>query len=82
MVGGGESARSVFTGLDTAPERLEYRLATVRLDAGPGGTRLGRTEQVTFLRYTGHGSTDLAHLRGGSVRQLNGLDAVLRSTRT
>ncbi|MER5458053.1 SRPBCC domain-containing protein [Micromonospora sp. NPDC002389] len=106
-VGGGEMARSTFTGLDTAPERLEYRsryidiadahrivysyeavvdgelrwisLVTVRLEAETDGTRLERTEQVTFLRYAGNGSTDLAHLRGGSVLQLNGLDAALQS---
>ncbi|MDG4795853.1 SRPBCC domain-containing protein [Micromonospora sp. WMMD1082] len=109
-VGGGEVARSIFTGLDTAPERLEYRsryidiadghrivysyeavvdgelrwtsLVTVLLDAETDGTRLTRTEQVTFLRYTGDGSADLAHLRGGSVLQLNGLDAALRGTTT
>ncbi|MEU6072844.1 SRPBCC domain-containing protein [Micromonospora sp. NPDC047074] len=105
-VGGGETARSTFTGLDTAPERLEYRsryidiadtrrivfgyeavvdgelrwtsLVTVRFEGEAGGTRLDWTEQVAFLRYTGDGSTDLAHLRGGSVLRLNGLDAALR----
>lgn len=54
-------------------------LVTVRLDAETGGTRLEWTEQVTFLRYTGDGSSDLAHLRGGSLLRLNGLDAALRS---
>lgn len=106
-VGGGETARSTFTGLDTAPERLEYRsryidiadphrivygyeavvdgklrwtsLVTVRLDAETDGTRLGWTEQVTFIRYSGDGNTDLAHLRGGSVLRLNALDAALQS---
>jgi uncharacterized protein YndB with AHSA1/START domain len=106
-VGGGETARSTFTGLDTAPERLEYRsryiditgvhrivygyeaivdgelrwtsLVTVRLDAETDGTCLEWTEQVTFLRYTGDGSGDLAHLRGASALRLNGLDAVLKS---
>lgn len=108
-VGGGEMARSTFTGLDAAPERLEYRsryidiadghrivygyeavvdgelrwtsLVTVRLDAETDGSRLEWTEQVTFLRYTGDGSSDLAHLRGGSVLRLNGLDAALQSGR-
>jgi uncharacterized protein YndB with AHSA1/START domain len=108
-VGGGETARSIFTGLDTAPERLEYRsryidiagthrivygyeavvdgelrwtsLVTVRLDAETDGTRLEWTEQVTFLRYAGDGSADLAHLRGGSMLRLNGLHAALQSGR-
>ncbi|WP_433318420.1 SRPBCC domain-containing protein [Micromonospora sp. CA-269861] len=107
-VGGGETARSTFTGPDTAPELLEYRsryidiagthrivygyeaivdgelrwtsLVTVRLDAETDGTRLEWTEQATFVRYTGDGSADLAHLRGGSVLRLNGLDAVCRSS--
>ncbi|WP_327039608.1 SRPBCC family protein [Micromonospora maris] len=102
-------ASSTFTGLDTAPERLEYRsryidiadahrivygyeaivdgdlrwtsLVTVRLDPETDGTRLEWTEQVAFLKYTGDGSTDLAHLRGASVLRLNGLDAVLQSVR-
>jgi uncharacterized protein YndB with AHSA1/START domain len=108
-VGGGETTSSTYTGLDTAPERLEYRsryidimdthrivygyeaavdgelrwtsLATVRLDVETDGTRLDWTEQVTFLRYEGDGSVDLAHLRGASVLRLNGLDAVLQSER-
>jgi uncharacterized protein YndB with AHSA1/START domain len=106
-VGGGETARSTFTGLDVEPERLEYRsryidiadahrivygyeavvddelrwtsLVAVRLDAETDGTRLEWTEQVTFLWYTEDGSSDLAHLRGGSLLRLNGLDAALRS---
>jgi uncharacterized protein YndB with AHSA1/START domain len=105
-VGGGETARSTFTGPDTAPEQLEYRsryiditgihrivygyeavvdgdlrwtsLVTVRLDAERDGTRLEWIEQVTFLRYLGDGSVDLAHLRGASVLRLNGLDAALQ----
>ncbi|MFE9696434.1 SRPBCC domain-containing protein [Streptomyces sp. NPDC006270] len=105
-VGGGETARSTFNGLDTAPELLENRsryidiavdqrivygyeaivdgeprwtsLVTVRLDAETGGTRLKWTEQVTFLQYTGDGSTDLAHLRGASVLRLNGLATALQ----
>ncbi|MFG2070901.1 SRPBCC domain-containing protein [Micromonospora tulbaghiae] len=106
-MGGGETARSTFTSLDTAPERLEHRsryidiavahrivygyeavvddelrwtsLVTVRLGTETEGTRLEWTEQVTFLRYTGDGSSDLAHLRGASVLRLNGLDAALQS---
>ncbi|MET8231195.1 SRPBCC domain-containing protein [Micromonospora sp. NPDC005298] len=105
-VGGGETARSTFTGLDTAPELLEYRsryidianahriiygyeavvdgvlrwtsLVTVGLAAEADGTRLDWTEQVTFVRYTGDGGVDLAHLRGASVLRLNGLDAALQ----
>lgn len=54
-------------------------LVTVRLDAEQQGCRLEWTEQATFLRCTGDGSVDLAHLRGGSVLRLNGLDAALHS---
>lgn len=104
-VGGGETAGSTFTGLDTEPERLEYRsrfidiveprrivfsyesivdgdlrwtsLVTVLLDADDDGTALEWTEQAAFLRYTGDGGADLAHLRGGSALRFNGLDAAL-----
>jgi uncharacterized protein YndB with AHSA1/START domain len=103
-VGGGETACSIFTGPDTAPERLEYRsryidladaslivygyeavingelrwtsLVTVRIDAEADGTRLEWTEQVTFLRHSGDGAADLAHLRGGTMLRLNGLSAL------
>lgn len=106
-VGGGDTARSTFTALDSVPERLEYRsryidiagshrivygyevvvdgelrwtsLVTVQLGAETDGTGLEWTEQVTFLRYTGDGSVDLAHLRGASMLRLNGLDAALSS---
>ncbi|MEG3632610.1 SRPBCC domain-containing protein [Micromonospora palythoicola] len=105
-VGGGETARSTYTGLDTAPERLAYRsryiditavhriiygyeavvdddlrwtsLVTVQLHPETDGTGLRWTEQAAFVRYTGDGGTDLAHLRGASVLRLNGLDAALR----
>ncbi|MGW0435704.1 SRPBCC domain-containing protein [Micromonospora sp. NPDC003197] len=56
-------------------------LVTVRLNAEAVGTRLEWTEQVTFLRYTGDGSGDLAHLRGGSVLRLNGIEAALQPGR-
>lgn len=109
-VGGGETARSTYTGLDTAPEQLEYRsryidiadthqivygyeaavdgelrwtsLVTVRLDAETDGTRLEWIEQVTFLKYTRDGSSDLAHLRGASMLRLNGLEAALQIRKT
>ena len=55
-------------------------LVTVRLDAEADGARLDWTEQVTFLRYTGNGSADLAHLRGGTMLRLNGVDAALSAT--
>jgi uncharacterized protein YndB with AHSA1/START domain len=108
-VGGGETARSTFTALDTPPERLEYRsryidiaapdrlvygydfvlddqlrwtsLVTVGLTADPAGTVLTWTEQATFVSCTGDGSTDLAHLRGGTFLQLNGLNAALKTPR-
>ncbi|KUL25681.1 SRPBCC family protein [Actinoplanes awajinensis] len=54
-------------------------LVTVRFEAEADGTRLDWTEQVTFLRYEGDGSADLAHLRGGSTLRLNGLEPALRS---
>jgi len=55
-------------------------LVTVQLDAETDRTRLDWTEQVTFLKYAGDGSVELAHLRGGSTLRLNGLDAALRNT--
>ncbi|MGW0434425.1 SRPBCC domain-containing protein [Micromonospora sp. NPDC003197] len=57
-------------------------LVTVLVGAEQDGTHLDWTEQVTFLRYTGDGSTDLAHLRGASAQRLNGLDAALHPGRT
>ena len=52
-------------------------LVTVELEPDAAGTHLRWTEQVTFVRYAGDGSADLAHLRGGSTLRLNGLDAAL-----
>ncbi|MFI0901559.1 SRPBCC domain-containing protein [Streptomyces sp. NPDC020983] len=48
-------------------------LVTVELADAPGGSRLTWTEQYTYLVWTGDGSQDLAHLRGGTRLVLNGL---------
>ena len=58
-------------------------LVTVELSALPagGGTRLRHTEQYAFLAYTDDGAQDLAHLKGSTNLQLNGLAAALDTTR-
>jgi len=55
---------------------------TVELSALPagGGTRLRHTEQYAFLAYTDDGAQDLAHLKGSTNLQLNGLAAALDAT--
>lgn len=49
----------------------------VELTAIAEGTRLTHTEQYAFLAWTGDGERDVAHLRGGTRLQLNGLAAVV-----
>jgi len=47
-------------------------------DLAPGtGARLTWTEQYTFLEVSDDGKDDVAHLRGGTRLQLNGLAAAL-----
>jgi uncharacterized protein YndB with AHSA1/START domain len=58
-------------------------LVTVELSALPSGngTRLRHTEQYAFLAYAGDGAQDVAHLKGSTNLQLNGLAAALDATR-
>ncbi|WP_088288524.1 hypothetical protein [Kineosporia sp. A_224] len=53
-------------------------LVTVVTGPSPGtGTTLGWTEQYAFLRVTGDGGDDVAHLRGGTRLMLTGLALAL-----
>jgi uncharacterized protein YndB with AHSA1/START domain len=67
-------------------------LVTVELSAGSGGalggaaggaaggapgTRLRHTEQYVYLAHSGDGTQEIAHLRGSTRLQLNGLEAAL-----
>ena len=52
-------------------------LVTIELIPRDGGTHLRHTEQYAFLAYTGDGRHDTAHLRGGTMLQLNALAAAL-----
>jgi uncharacterized protein YndB with AHSA1/START domain len=52
-------------------------LVTVELAPHDGGTRLTHTEQYVFLTYTDAGEHDVAHLKGSTRLQLNGLLAAL-----
>ncbi|MFJ7147615.1 SRPBCC domain-containing protein [Streptomyces sp. NPDC100445] len=52
-------------------------LVTVELADDPTGSRLTWTEKFTWLVPTGDGTQDLAHLRGGTRLQLNGLSAAV-----
>lgn len=54
-------------------------LVTIELFGGADGTLLRHTEQYAFLAVTGAGDDDVAHLRGGTQLQLNGLLAMLTS---
>lgn len=52
-------------------------LITVELVATADGTSLTHTEQYAFLAWTGDGHQDIAHLKGGTRLQLNGLAAAV-----
>jgi uncharacterized protein YndB with AHSA1/START domain len=52
-------------------------LVTVELSARAGGTRLRHTEQYVYLAHSGDGSQEMAHLKGSTSLQLNGLAAAL-----
>jgi uncharacterized protein YndB with AHSA1/START domain len=67
--------RAVRFALDGVPRWAS--LITVEFAAAAGGTRLTHTEQYSFLAWTGDGSQDVAHLKGGTRLQLNGLAAVV-----
>jgi uncharacterized protein YndB with AHSA1/START domain len=53
-----------------------------RADGTPGGagTRLRHTEQYAYLAYS-DAAREIAHLKGSTALQLNGLASVLRETR-
>jgi uncharacterized protein YndB with AHSA1/START domain len=52
-------------------------LVTVELAPDDGGTHMSRTEQYAFLAYTGDGQQEVAHLKGSTRLQLNGLAYVM-----
>ena len=55
-------------------------LVTLEVDAlRESGASLTWTEQYAFLVVTGEGADDVAHLRGGTQLQLNGLAVTLRT---
>lgn len=60
-------------------ERRLSSLVTVELSASGTGTAVRHVEQYAFLAVTGNGDDDVAHLRGGTRLQLNGLLAALGS---
>ena len=55
-------------------------LVTVELSAQAAGTRLRHSEQYVFLAYADDGAHDVAHLKGSTQLQLNGLAAALDAT--
>lgn len=58
-------------------ERRWASLVTVELSASGTGTAVRHAEQYAFLAVTGNGDNDVAHLRGSTRLQLNGLHAAL-----
>jgi uncharacterized protein YndB with AHSA1/START domain len=58
-------------------ERRWASLVTVEFSASDAGTAVRHTEQYAFLAVTGDGDDDVAHLKGGTRLQLNGLLAAL-----
>lgn len=54
-------------------ERRWVSLVTVELSASGTGTAVRHAEQYAFLAVTGNGDDDVAHLKGGTLLQLNGL---------
>ena len=52
-------------------------LVTIELCPQDAGTHLRHTEHYAFLAWTGDGRHDVAHLKGGTRLQLNGLLAAL-----
>jgi uncharacterized protein YndB with AHSA1/START domain len=73
--------RIVFTyGLLLDDQRRWVSLVTIELSPRDGsGTHLRHTEQYAFLVVTGDGTQDIAHLKGGTRLQLNGLAAAVSS---
>jgi uncharacterized protein YndB with AHSA1/START domain len=60
-------------------ERRWASLVTVEFSPSGTGTAVRHTEQYAFLAVTGDGGDDVAHLKGGTRLQLNGLLAALSS---
>jgi uncharacterized protein YndB with AHSA1/START domain len=58
-------------------ERRLASLVTVEFSASGTGTVVRHAEQYAFLAVTGNGDDDVAHLKGGTLLQFNGLLAVL-----
>jgi len=80
------AARRRWFGVPGAPDAVH------QLDFRPGGgevsrghsaaadgtrTRLRHSEHYVYLAYSGDGAQDVAHLKGGTRLQLNGLAAAL-----
>ena len=73
-----EDRRIVFEYESSVDDLLRWTaLVTILIEADGESTELHWTEQVAFLALTGDGSTDVAHLRGGTSLRLNGLAAAL-----
>ncbi|MCK9893652.1 SRPBCC domain-containing protein [Frankia sp. AgB32] len=66
--------------LGTGTERRGAAGERVAGGAGQGGTVLTWTEQYAFLVLRGDGADDVAHLRGGTLLRLNGLESALLGT--
>jgi hypothetical protein len=58
-------------------ERRWASLVTVELAASGTGTAVRHAEQYAFLAVAGNGDNDVAHLKGSTLLQLNGLLAAL-----
>jgi len=65
---------------DLDGQRRWASLVTVELLGQGDGTLLRHIEQYAFLAVTGDGRDDVAHLKGGTQLQLNGLLAALKPT--
>jgi len=64
-------------GFELDGEQRWASLVTVEFSASGTGTAVRHTEQYVFLAVTGDGDDDVAHLKGGTRLQLNGLLAAL-----
>ena len=61
-------------------ERRLASLMTVEFAPSGPGTAIRHTEQYAFLAVAGSGDDDAAHLKGGTLLQLNGLLAALSAS--
>lgn len=74
--------RIVYTyAFDLDGQRRWASLVTIELLSNEVDTSLHHTEQYAYLAFTGTGHDDVAHLKGGTRLQLNGLVAALGSGR-